>query len=381
KVMGTRGGYYAWAQDSCGLHAPIGTRGEPTYFDLAHPGAQLNNLPGEFIMDLQTHHVVPSAEWYTEDTGEAAFFLVAWSQANCGELDRNECLGRFHYLKELMLDSATDVTILSAVPWKPDGQPLPLSESINTAEIVRTLAGGTRRTYCHKFVMPNRGSLGNNSDQLLTAAGQDPVYFQEEMDLMTAAAAQYGQNDGYLRAWKIYTPWGDVPNTSGWWLDDSFGLKFIQHVKDLADTYGMPPLICAHKGFALPSFDQEKAATRDVGVGLGRRQPHARELAPGQAHLLRRTEARGVGHRRPVGWIAPGADRSPARLPDVGRGQGHVQPAVGPRRRRRRSDPARNRPEEEHPQRHPRAERRRALPDRSGPAAEPHPVRRRPDDT
>src|SRR5437870_3708296 len=27
KVMGTRGGYYAWAQDSCGLHAPIGTRG------------------------------------------------------------------------------------------------------------------------------------------------------------------------------------------------------------------------------------------------------------------------------------------------------------------------------------------------------------------
>src|SRR5947207_2745541 len=134
KVMGTRGGHYAWAQDSCGLNAPIGTRGTPTYFDLAHPGAQLNNLDGEFIMDLQTHHVVPSAEWYTENTGEAAFFLVAWSQANCGELDRNECL------------------------------------------------------------------------------------------------------------------------------------RFIQHVKDLSDTYGMPPLICAHKGFALPSFDQEKAATRDVGV-------------------------------------------------------------------------------------------------------------------
>src|SRR5947208_7071119 len=266
KVMGTRGGYYAWAQDSCGLHAPIGTGGEPTYFDLAYPGAQLNNLPGEFIMDLQTHHVIPSAEWYTEDTGEAAFFMVAWSQANCGELDRNECLSRFHYLKELMLDSATDVTILSAVPWKPDGQPLPLSESINTAEIVRTLAGGTRRTYCHKFVMPNRGSLGNNSDQLLTAAGQDPVFFQEEMDLMTAAAAQYGQNDGYLRARKIYPPLGHRPNTSGWWLDDSFGLKFIPHVKDLSDTYGMPPLICAHKGLALPSCEHVKAAARGVLV-------------------------------------------------------------------------------------------------------------------
>src|SRR5213593_1227668 len=466
KVMGTRGGYYAWAQDSCGLHAPIGTRGEPTYFDLAYPGSQLNNLPGEFIMDLQTHHVVPSAQWYTENTGEAAFFLVAWSQANCGELDRNECLSRFHYLKELMLDSATDVTILSAVPWKPDGQPLPLSESINTAEIVRTLAGGTRRTYCHKFVMPNRGSLGDNSDSLLTGAGLDPVYFQEEMDLMTAAAAQYGQNDGYLRAWKIYTPWGDVPNTSGWWLDDSFGLKFIQHVKDLADTYGMPPLICAHKGFALPSFDQEKAATRDVGVvapmfwdlrsntgvifiiyhsgydgdsvglggpfnqgtsskgpypgetaapstsrgvdnfitalrengcsarqraqrlrrarlgvGLGRRQSHARELASQQAHLLGRAEAGGVGHRRPVGRIAAGADRSAARLPDVGRSQGHLQPAVGPRRRRRPADPPRQQTVEEHPQRHPRAERRRAVPDRSGPDPGRDQLRRRPDDT
>src|SRR5207245_6677355 len=278
-------------------------------------------------------------------------------------------------------------------------------------------------------------------------------------------------------------------NTSGWWLDDSFGLKFIQHVKDLSDTYGMPPLICAHKGFALPSFDQEKAATRDVGVvapmfwdltsntgvifiiyhsgydgdsvglggpfnqgtsangpypgetaapstsrgvdnfitaarerlvgtplrarrqprdaarrgggsgrrrarqrtqrlrrarlgvGLGRRQSHPRELAPRQAHLLRRTEAGGVGHRRPVGWIAAGADRSPARLPDVGRGQGHVQPAVGPRRRRRRSDPARDRPEEEHPQRHPRTERRRAAPDRSGPDPRSEPARRRPADT
>src|SRR5438094_3518248 len=447
--MGTRGGYYAWAQDSCGLHAPIGTRGEPTYFDLAYPGVQLNNLPGEFIMDLQTHHVIPSAEWYTENTGEAAFFYVSWSQANCVELDRNECLSRFHYLKELMLDSATNVTILSAVPWKPDGQPLPLSDSIDTAEIVRTLAGGTRRTYCHKFVMPNRGSLGDNSDQALTAAGQDPVFFQDEMDLMTAAAAQYAQNDGYLRAWKIYTPWGDTPNTSGWWLDNSFGLKFIQHVKDLSDAYGMPALVCAHKGFALPSFDQEKAATRDVGVvapmfwdlttgtgvtfiiyhsgydgdgvGLGgplnqgtsANGPYPGEAAAPSTHrgadkfitALREkgwsarhfapggspgtplaageapAEARGVGHRRSLGRLAAGADRSAARLPDVGRGQGHVQPALGPRRRRRRSHPARNRPAEDDPQRHPRSERRRAVPDRSGPDPRGDQVRRRPEDT
>ncbi|MGH7898483.1 MAG: hypothetical protein ACREQQ_11060, partial [Candidatus Binatia bacterium] len=266
KVMGTRGGYYAWGQDSCGLNAPIGTRGQPTYFDLEHPGAQMNNLPGEFIMDLQTHHVVPSVDWYAQNPGEAAFFVLAWNQSSCGEIDRNECLGRFHYMKELFLDSSTNVTILSAVPWRPDGQPLPISDSIETSEIVRTLAGGTRRTFNHKFVMPNRGYGGHNTDPLFGALGQEPLFFQEEMDLMTAAAAQYGQNDGYLRAWKVYTPWGDVPNVTGWWLDDPVGLKFLGHVKKLAADYDMPALVCAHKGFALPSFDQEKAATRDVGV-------------------------------------------------------------------------------------------------------------------
>src|SRR2546425_8936814 len=54
KVMGTRGGHYAWAQDSCGLNAPIGTRGTPTYFDLAHPGAQLNNRSEEHTSELQS---------------------------------------------------------------------------------------------------------------------------------------------------------------------------------------------------------------------------------------------------------------------------------------------------------------------------------------
>src|SRR5437667_9988543 len=40
KVLGTRGGYYAWAHDRCGLHAPTGTRGVPHYFAPAHPRRQ-----------------------------------------------------------------------------------------------------------------------------------------------------------------------------------------------------------------------------------------------------------------------------------------------------------------------------------------------------
>ena len=57
-----------------------------------------------------------------------------------------------------------------------------------------------------------------------------------------------------------------MPYTTGWWLDGAMGQQFIAHAEQLAAQYGVPALIAAHKGFALTSFDQSKAATRDVGV-------------------------------------------------------------------------------------------------------------------
>lgn len=230
--------------------------------DLDYPNAQMNNLPGEFVMDLQTHHVDSGGTWRITNPGEAAFFAAIWAQSNCGEVDREECLGRYHYLKALFLDSSTNVTILSAVPYKPDGQPLPIERAAETCGIVKSLAGNTHRAYMHRFVMPNRGSVGHNSDSILGPAGVNPLFMREEFELMEYSAAAFGE---YLRAWKVYCPWGDVPNTSGWWLDDPVGLQFLEKVRDIGDRYRMPKLICAHKGFALPTFDQEKAATRDVG--------------------------------------------------------------------------------------------------------------------
>jgi hypothetical protein len=250
RVLGQK--RYAWA-DSDPTSACVG---------LNYPGAQMNNLPGEFIMDLQTHHVDSGGTWRITNPGEAAFFAAVWSQSNCGELDREECLGRFHYLKELFLDSSTNVTVLSAVPYKPDGQPLPIEKAAETCGIVKSLAGGTQRAVMHRFVMPNRGSVGHNSDSILGPAGVYPVFMREEFDLMEYTTAAFPE---WFRAWKIYCPWGDVPNTSGWWLDDPVGIEFLKTVQDLGDRYNVPKLVCAHKGFALPTFDQEKAATRDVG--------------------------------------------------------------------------------------------------------------------
>ncbi len=217
---------------------------------LDNPHAQLNNLPGEFIFDIQTHHVDEEGLWKVANPGFHAFFAAVWPQSNCGDLDRTECLGRYHYAKEVYMDSSTTMGVLSAVPSSPERNPLPWNVAADTVAWLNDLAG-SERAVLHRFVMPNRGH-GWATEQ----AAMNPLFMQQELDDMTAAAA-----NPQLRAWKCYTPWGDVPNASGWWHDGLAGRKMIEHAIAIGK-----PLIATHKGFALPSFDSSKTACRDVGV-------------------------------------------------------------------------------------------------------------------
>jgi len=317
KVMGTRGGFYAWAGgDDCVLTAPIGTSGPDTTFPLVYPGAQMGNLPGEFVMDLQTHHIDSGSMNQAINPAEYAFLAAAFNaQSLCGELSPYDCLGRVHYLKELFLDSSTNMTVLSAVPYQPNGQPLPIDQSAMTAGIVRSLAANTRRTVIHRFVMPNRGSLGNRSDGMIGST-IPPLFLKEELDLMEQTAAAFGGPDGHFRAWKIYTPWGDVPYTSGWWLDDPCGIAFIEKAQELSAKYNVPALICCHKGFALPTFDQEKAATRDVGI--------VASGYPGVNFIIYHSgydgDSVGLGGPLNQGTSANGDYPGPANAPSINRG-------------------------------------------------------------
>jgi uncharacterized protein len=280
---------------------------------LHYPEAQLNNLEGEFIMDVQTHHVdVEDDEWRSKNPGQAAFFAAIWQQSSCGEEDRLDCLGRYHYVKQLFLDSSTNVTALSAVPYKPDGQPLPIDRAAETCQWVNETANSTR-SVMHRFVMPNRGSMGTKSDRVLGDYNVDPLYLQEELYLMEETCQRYPE---HIRAWKVYCPWGDYPNTSGWWLDDPAGRKFIEHALYLSRKYGIPPLIAAHKGFALPAFDQEKAATRDVGV-VARTYPEMNFMIyhsgyDGDGIGLGGPVNQGTSTQGPTGW-ARGATPTSAR--------------------------------------------------------------------
>jgi predicted TIM-barrel fold metal-dependent hydrolase len=260
--------------------------------DLEFAGAQgletLDNLPGEFVFDIQSHHVDPTSDWRVTNPAIVAFFTALWPQSSpvlgdqpglredgsirgggAGEIDPIENLSRFHYMKELYLDSATTMTVLSCVPTSPDtNNPLPLAESALTVHTANHLAK-SQRAIMHAFVMPNRGSAGMTQDQIVDpiatpaqVEGPEPLFFQDEMDLMEKRAQQYGD---ILGGWKTYCAWGDVPYASGWWLDSDYGMAFLKHVKYVSDKYGIPPVVATHKGFALPGFDQRGASPRDVG--------------------------------------------------------------------------------------------------------------------
>jgi uncharacterized protein len=268
-VTGGRWGSYAVANE-------LPQRGRAAC-DLNWPGAQLDNMPGEFIFDVQSHHIDSGGEWRATNPGFHAFFTAIWSQSGPlggvpgirddgtvrgfgygEELDPMENLSRFHYLKELYLDSSTNMCVLSAVPSAPDDQPLPIDEAAITVNTVNHLAQNTPRCVMHAFVMPNRGSLGATSESL----GTDPVFMRAEFEYMERNLLAH---PGIIRGWKVYPAWGDVPYASGWFHDDPVGFRLLEQIRHLGDKYGVPKTMATHKGFALPMFDQRAAAPRDIG--------------------------------------------------------------------------------------------------------------------
>lgn len=274
----------------------------------------LANLPGEFIFDVQSHHVDPDGLWRVTNPAMHAFFAAVWPQSSAvfgtpglredgsvrgggaGELDPIANLSRLHYLKELFLDSATTAAVLSAVPTAPDSnQPLPIAEAAQTVATVNRLARSPR-SIMHAFVMPNRGSLSPTVDPRSGRAS--PSHLAEELELMAQRAEAH---HGILGGWKVYCPWGEVPNASGWTLDsEEVGLPFLRQVVEVSRTYGVPPVVAAHKGFALPGFDQRAASPRDVGPAA-KAFPEVRFLVYHSGHDI------DEGPQRPY----PGDDRVP----------------------------------------------------------------------
>ena len=262
-----------WAIDTvgAGIYGNYGALAQvpndrPDACDLEFAGRSgletIQNLPGEFIFDVQSHHVDPDGLWRVSNPAFHAFFAAVWPQSRQGgQVDPIQNLSRYHYLKEIYLDSATSCTVLSVVPSSADTRnPLPTDEASQTIDVVNELAG-TQRSVMHAFVMPNRGSSGTTNPT--GTIPPKPLFHDEELQLMMDRASLYRDR---LRGWKTYCAWGDVPNATGWHLDSEVGLSFLAQVKKVSEQFPeIPPTVATHKGFALPGFDARASAPRDVG--------------------------------------------------------------------------------------------------------------------
>ena len=182
----------------------------------------------QFIFDVQTHHVDPAGSW-RHGSWELAF--DTFPEAACGEMDKMVCYDREHYIREMFINSDTDIAVLSAVPAQDSLQPLTRQETADTRNIIDALQGSPR-LLIHGLVLPQNG--------------------QAELDGM-----QNLKETLNISAWKSYTQFG------GWRFTDPAGIAFVEQALAL-DT----DIICTHKGLTLFGLDPAFASAADIGPAV-----------------------------------------------------------------------------------------------------------------
>jgi len=189
----------------------------------------------EFIFDVQGHFVDPNRLWM--ETAPASAFKFA-SKSQCaldtgdGPLSHLACLTPEEFIKDVFMDSDTDMMVLSFVPSKRDAQPL----TIESADAVRRIVDrmeGTHRLLIHGRVNPNQPGDVEDMDELKERWG--------------------------VAAWKTYTQWG--PDGTGFFLSDEPGIRFIENARRLGVK-----VICVHKGLPFGKRSYEHSQCSDIGV-------------------------------------------------------------------------------------------------------------------
>jgi uncharacterized protein len=214
----------------------------------------------EFIFDVQGHFVNPTGAW-TRALPPGAQPLKGFSErkgcsaASAPGLGYLQCLGSDAFIKDIFLDSDTDLVVLSFVPSTRKGEPLTIEEAAATAGIVERMEG-THRLLLHGRVNPNQsGDL----------AGMDEL------------AARYP-----IAAWKTYTQWG--PDGKGFFLDDDIGLALIEKARKLGIRN-----IAIHKGLSFGPESYAHSTCVDVGR-VAKRYPDVNFLIYHSGFVTGKTE-------------------------------------------------------------------------------------------
>jgi predicted TIM-barrel fold metal-dependent hydrolase len=221
-------------------YARQGARGG--FYDLPRDAAldvQLarSSLDGnEFIFDVQGHFVNPTGAWTKHLPPGAKPLQFPKTQAcgpakGPGERAYLQCIGADEFVKDVFLDSDTDLMVLSFVPSTRQGEPLTIEEATATAQIVEKLEG-THRLLIHGRVNPNQAGDLEGMDEL---------------------ASRHR-----ISAWKTYTQWG--PDGKGFFLDDDPGIAMVEKARKLGIRN-----VAVHKGLAFGPRSYEHSTCVDVG--------------------------------------------------------------------------------------------------------------------
>jgi predicted TIM-barrel fold metal-dependent hydrolase len=199
---------------------------------------------GEFIVDVHTHHVMPSLPWRTT-APDTLRLVLDMLPPDCTASNPLTCVDRSAYLHDVFLASDTTVALLSDLPSTGESDdPIPFPDAEGTRQFVAGLTrGGAQRLLLQNVLAPNFGPL------------------QARLDEMTQTV-ETGQVDTF----KVYTAWG--PEGRGFDLDDpAIGLPVVQHAHDLGVT-----IMCGHKGLPLLNFASTWNQPRDM-VAVSRQFP------------------------------------------------------------------------------------------------------------
>jgi hypothetical protein len=201
---------------------------------------------GEFIFDVQGHFVDPTGAWVKSASPNA----FKWSPKSAcglasqpGPLSHLACLGPEEFVKDVFLDSDTDMMVLSFVPSAPDAEPVTIQAADAVRRIVERLQG-THRLLLHGRVNPNQAGDLEGMDEL---------------------AQKWG-----VSAWKTYTQYG--PGGKGYFLTDDIGIRFVEKARALGVK-----VICIHKGLPFGPRSYEHSQCSDIGP-IAKRFPDVKFL-------------------------------------------------------------------------------------------------------
>jgi predicted TIM-barrel fold metal-dependent hydrolase len=219
------------------VHAQSGQTGG--WFDIPEGAAYDPQLAAsaidgeEFIFDIQTHCVDPSGGWARGKDGERWRRVLNQVFAQRRKCDEGgfACYSAKQLVKEVFLDSDTDVAVVSALWGARGSNPTPVEYAAEARHIIAT-SGGIHRALIHGGVLPNEPGA---------------------LEFMEIQAREFG-----VAAWKTYPQWG--PDGTGYFMDDpEVGMPLIEKARSLGIK-----VICAHRGLPLGGLAYKYSEPEDI---------------------------------------------------------------------------------------------------------------------